>query len=81
MFMFILHHMCFHTVNIVSCIHYSALGTYCLTSVEQHQAATSILVALERCCSSEVLFNGKCHCTWENFLPFERGSRLLEVPL
>jgi len=27
---------------------------YCVTSVEQHQAATYILVALERCCSLEV---------------------------
>ena len=38
---------------------------YCITSVEQYQTATQILVALERCCSSEVLFNGKCHCAEE----------------
>ena len=48
---------------------------YCLTSVEQHQTATYIFVALERCCSSEVNFNGQCHCAGEIVLPVERGSR------
>ena len=37
-------------------------------------------------CSREVLFrrgyfHGQCHCAWEIFLPVERGSRSLEVPL
>jgi len=54
---------------------------YCLTPVEQHQAATYILVALERCCSSDVIVNGQCHSAGEIFLPFETGSRLLDVPL
>jgi len=54
---------------------------YCLTSVEQHQAATEILVVLEGCCSSDVIYNDKYHCMGEIFLPFERGSRSLEVPL
>jgi len=62
-------------------IYYLSKIEYCLTSVEQHQAATYILVALERCCSSEVIFNGQCYCAGEIFLPVERGSRLLEVPL
>ena len=52
-----------------------------ITSVEQHHAATKILVALERCCSSEVNFNGQCHYAEENLFPVERGSRSLQVPL
>jgi len=55
------------------------LFIYWITSVEQHQAATYILVALERCCSSEVIFNGQC--AGEIFLPDERGSCSLELPL
>jgi len=39
------------------------------------------MVALERFCSSEVIFNGQCHCAGEIFLPVERGSHSLEVPL
>ena len=56
-------------------------GDYCLTSVEQHQSATYILVALERCCSSEVNFQWSKPLRGGEFLPVNAGSRSLEVPL
>jgi len=38
---------------------------YCLTSVEQHQAATSIVVALDRCCFW-LAVNGKPVLFWKS---------------
>jgi len=57
------------------------LVTLLITSVEQHQAAT-----YDFGCSKEVLFIGGSFSMVNvtargHFLPIERGSRLLEVPL
>jgi len=51
---------CFTSHTISVCDFYM----YCLTSVGQPHAASLILVALERCCSSEVIFNGQCVARW-----------------
>jgi len=68
------------TVGIM-CIRKKAFLIYCLISVEQHQVATYMLVALQKCCFSEVILNGQCHSAGEIVLPVESGSRLLEVQL